>query len=121
VAEAGHGYLLPPPAWDPADDPVNLAGLDEDALALLRRCAVGHPFGSIVEPLRLKRAEQPPTTLLSCTFPVEHVRTMIGAGHPFFAGVQRADLDVRGLPTGHWPMLSEPAALADALIEIGRG
>jgi hypothetical protein len=28
----GDGHLLPPPAWEPADDPANLAGLDADAL-----------------------------------------------------------------------------------------
>ncbi|MFD0823481.1 alpha/beta fold hydrolase, partial [Micromonospora zhanjiangensis] len=35
----GAGHLLPPPAWDPAADPRNLAGLDADTLALLRRRA----------------------------------------------------------------------------------
>jgi pimeloyl-ACP methyl ester carboxylesterase len=119
-AQVGDGFLLPPPTWDPAEDPVNLAGLDADALALLRRLSVGHPFGSATEPLRLERPEQPPSTLLTCTFPEEHVRAMLAAGHPFFAGVQRDNLDIRSLPTGHWPMLSEPAALAELLIDIGR-
>ena len=40
-AAIGTGHLLPPPAWDPAADPTNLAGLDEPTLALLRY--PGHP------------------------------------------------------------------------------
>ena len=36
---------------------------------------------------------------------------MRAAGHPFFAGL--ADAEIMPLPTGHWPMLSEPKALAD--------
>ena len=120
VAERGHGYLLPSPTWEPAEDPVNLAGLTDDDLALLRRLSVGHPFGSATAPLRLTRAEQPPSTLLTCTFPEDHVRSMVTAEHPFFAGVQRDNLDIRSLPTGHWPMLSEPSALAELLIDIGR-
>jgi pimeloyl-ACP methyl ester carboxylesterase len=116
--QVGDGYLIPPPPWNSADDPVNLAGLDDDALALLRRLSVGHPFATATGALRLSGAPQPPTTLITCTFPVDQVHAMIAAGHPFFSGVQRDNLDVRALPTGHWPMLSEPAALADLLSSI---
>jgi pimeloyl-ACP methyl ester carboxylesterase len=113
--QVGGGFLIPPPPWKAADDPVNLAGLDDDALALLRRLSTGHPFATATDPLRLSGAPQPATTLVPCTFPVDEVRAMLTAGHPFFAGAQRDNLDVRGLATGHWPMLSEPAALADLL------
>jgi hypothetical protein len=49
-------------------------------------------------------------------FPLDQVRAMIEGGHPFFAGLAGADL--RALPTGHWPMFSEPARLADLLAEL---
>ena len=44
---------------------------------------------------------------------------MLAENHPFFAGVQRDNLDVVGLPTGHWPMLSEPKALFAILTGFG--
>ena len=53
-----------------------------------------------------------PTALVASTFPLAVVRQMIGEGHPFFTGLAGGQL--LELPTGHWPMLSEPKALADA-------
>ncbi len=34
-------------------------------------------------------------------------------GHPFFAGLHGAE--IAALPTGNWPVLSEPEAVADVL------
>jgi hypothetical protein len=42
---------------------------------------------------------------------------MMAAGHPLFAGLSEAE--IVPLPTGHWPMLSEPTALADVLEQRG--
>ncbi|MEH0938289.1 alpha/beta fold hydrolase [Micromonospora psammae] len=113
------GHLLPPPAWEPAEDPQNLAGLDDAALALLRRRSTGHPLGAATGPVRRTGGRPVPTALVACTFPLEVVGAMIDDGHPFFAGLAGAEL--HGLPTGHWPMLSEPKALADLLDTIARG
>lgn len=111
--------LLPPRDWDPAKDPQNLAGLGEDALATLRRRATHHPVASVTQPM--ERAGDPfavPATLLACTIPLDQVRAMRETGHPFFAPLAKADLV--GLPTGHWPMFSEPARLTELLDEIAR-
>ncbi|HYN94806.1 MAG TPA: alpha/beta hydrolase [Pilimelia sp.] len=109
--------LVPPPAWDPGTDPANLAGLDADTLAMLRRRSTPHPLASMAQPVH--RAGDPfavPATLVACTFPVDQVRAMIAAGHPYFALLAKAD--IVGLPTGHWPMFSEPARLTALLDEI---
>ena len=58
-----------------------------------------------------------PTTLIACTFPPDQIREMRAAGHPFFAALTEAE--IVSLPTGHWPMLSEPKALADVLEQCG--
>ncbi|GIG92473.1 alpha/beta fold hydrolase [Plantactinospora endophytica] len=114
----GDGHLLPPPAWDPATDPVNLAGLDDETLNLLRTRTTGQPLRAGTDPVTLPHGGTVPTTLIVCTFPVQTVREMISQGHPFFAGL--AGADVHGLPTGHWPMFSEPKRLTELLDGIGR-
>jgi pimeloyl-ACP methyl ester carboxylesterase len=138
----GDGHLLPPPAWEPADDPKNLAGLDADAVDLLRRRATPQPLRTATDPVRRTGGGAPapdpgghpairngrtapsrpdlavPTALVTCTFPVEVAREMIAQRHPFFALLAGADL--YPLPTGHWPMFSEPKRLAEILDSIGR-
>lgn len=114
-APESDGDAVPPRPWDPDADPVLLAGLDEAALALLRTRSTPHPRASVTQPIgpRATSADLP-TTLITCTFPLEQVEAMTAAGHPFFAGLTEAR--IVPLPTGHWPMLSEPKALAEALL-----
>jgi pimeloyl-ACP methyl ester carboxylesterase len=110
------GDAVAPRDWDPAADPVLLAGLDERALTLLRTRSTPHPAASVRQPLGARATSADlPTTLISCTIPLEQVREMAAAGHPFFAGLTEAR--VLPLPTGHWPMLSDPGGLAAALRE----
>jgi pimeloyl-ACP methyl ester carboxylesterase len=109
----GDGHLLPPPAWDPAADPTNLAGLDESTLSLLRERSTAQPLRAATDPVRRTGGRPVPTALVASTFPLAVVRQMIDEGHPFFTGL--ADGQLHELPTGHWPMLSEPKALADVL------
>ncbi|MGQ5264221.1 alpha/beta fold hydrolase [Micromonospora sp. ZYX-F-536] len=118
-AAIGSGHLLPPPAWDPAADPANLAGLDEPTLALLRARATPQPLRAATDPVRRTGGRPVPTALVASTFPLTVVEQMIGEGHPFFAGLTGGRLFE--LPTGHWPMLSEPKALADVLDTVARG
>ncbi|GAA1891302.1 alpha/beta fold hydrolase [Asanoa iriomotensis] len=105
---------VPSRPWDQASDPVLLAGLDEEDLALLRKRATTHPFGSVAQPLRRGGTLTPPASMIACTFSLEQIAAMRAAGHPFFAAVDD-DMVIRSLPTGHWPMLSEPAGLAELL------
>ncbi|MFG1917129.1 alpha/beta fold hydrolase [Micromonospora sp. NPDC048898] len=118
-AAIGTGHLLPPPAWDPAADPTNLAGLDEPTLTLLRARATPQPLAAATDPVRRTGGRPVPTALVASTFPLSVVRQMIGEGHPFFTGL--ADGQLFELPTGHWPMLSEPKALAELLAAAARG
>jgi pimeloyl-ACP methyl ester carboxylesterase len=111
---APEGDAVPPREWDPDKDPVLLAGLDEAALTLLRTRGTPHPLASVTQPLGARATSADlPTTLIACTFPLDQIKEMMAAGHPFFTGLTEAE--VVPLPTGHWPMLSEPRALADVL------
>jgi pimeloyl-ACP methyl ester carboxylesterase len=113
--EAGAaGGWLAPIAFDPATDPVTLAGLDDTMLSALRARATPHPYATMTQTQRLTGAvDNIPKTLIACTIPLDVVRQMIDSGNPFFAGLKDATLLT--LPTGHWPMFSEPDALAEML------
>ncbi|MGW0435087.1 alpha/beta fold hydrolase [Micromonospora sp. NPDC003197] len=112
----GDGHLLPPPAWKPDEDPENYVGLDDVTLALLRARSTPQPVRTATDPVRVSGGRPVPTALIACTFPAEVARQMIAQGHPFFAGL--AGAEVHGLPTGHWPMFSEPTRLAELLDRI---
>ncbi|MGW4942655.1 alpha/beta fold hydrolase [Actinoplanes sp. NPDC004185] len=115
---AGPGDAVPPREWDADADPVLLAGLDEAALTLLHTRSTPHPRASVEQPLGARATSLDlPTTLVACTFPEEQIKEMMAAGHPFFAGLTEAEVVM--LPTGHWPMLSQPAALARILEQRG--
>jgi len=112
------GDALPPREWDAGADPVLLAGLDQAALERLRTRATPHPRASVIQPLGARATSVDlPTTLVACAFAVEQVEEMMAADHPFFSGLTEAE--VVPLPTGHWPMLSEPPALAGILEQRG--
>jgi pimeloyl-ACP methyl ester carboxylesterase len=116
-ARVGDGWLVPPREWDAEKDPVLLRGLDAPTLTMLARRCTGHPFGSVDQPLMVSGAAATvPRTVIACTFTVDQVRELIAGGHPYFAGL--AGADILGLPTGHWPMFSEPERLADLLAGI---
>jgi pimeloyl-ACP methyl ester carboxylesterase len=112
------GHDVPPPSFEPADDPVLCAGLAEHAAAIRER-ATPHPRATVTAPLRLREPAQPPTDLVCSLFTHADVTGMIAADHPFFAGLDRRDYRVHELPTGHWPMFSRPADLAGLLAKIG--
>jgi pimeloyl-ACP methyl ester carboxylesterase len=112
------GDSIPPLDWF-ADDP-RFAGLTEAHRTELARRATPHPLASATGKLAVTSPAQPPTDLITSLMPAADVQQMIDAGHPFFAGLDRADYRVHDLPTGHWPMLSRPADLAEVLGSLGK-
>ena len=114
VAEEGDGWLIPVPPFDPAADPVNLAGLSEEQLAAIRKRATPQPFGTATQPLR-RPATIPPTpkTVIATTFAPEQIRGLAASGNPIFGLM--AEMELKHLPTGHWPMFSRPSDLANLI------
>jgi pimeloyl-ACP methyl ester carboxylesterase len=118
VAAEGGGWLLPPPRFtDVADDPVNLAGLSPDDLALLRSRSVPQPLATSRQPLRRTHGGSVPETLIACILDETQVATMMAQNHPMFAGFDGPP-QVLPLPTGHYPMLSRPADTARLLASL---
>jgi pimeloyl-ACP methyl ester carboxylesterase len=119
VARDGDGWRLPLPDWSDISE-ANLAGLGPREQALLAGRAVPQPAATFRQPLRLRDpaalAKLPKLGVL-CTFTLDQVRHL-ATQVPLFAAVLTDEWRHVELPTGHWPMFSEPAALADILSSI---
>lgn len=98
----------------------SLAGVNHATRERWRRLAVPQPADTVTTPVR-RSAPDPtlPKVLIACTFTAEQVREL-ARQVPLFAELAGSEWTVRELPTGHWPMFSEPAALARLLDEEGR-
>jgi pimeloyl-ACP methyl ester carboxylesterase len=123
VRERGDGWRLPMPSWDTlaAEYGASLEGLDAPARRAIRARATDHPFGTYTQPIRLTRptGEGLPKRLISCSYPLDHVRALIDGGHPWFAMMAAPEWRFDALPTGHWPMFSRPADLGALLARLG--
>jgi len=123
VAEQGDGWRLPLPPLEELGPPPVIAGLGEAEWQRLRERAVPQPWGSALAPNRLSNPARNaiPALGLLCTFTEEAVRETIASGNPAFAALGGPQWSFTELPTGHWPMFSEPAALAALLGEVASG
>ena len=98
----------------------SMAGLSEEQLATFRERAVPQPASSIRESVSLQdeRRLDVPGTIVCTAFPAAEYRSYAEQGMPFLAGVlQHRRLELVDLPTGHWPMWSRPAELADIIAQ----
>ncbi|MBW0104924.1 alpha/beta fold hydrolase [Pseudonocardia sp. KRD291] len=116
LAENGGEYPMP----TASELGPGAAGIDAEAFERIRERSTPEPGGVVLQAAR--RAERPDRTLpkivIACTFTADDVRGAIGAGVPAFAEMGGPEWSVRELPTGHWPMFSEPAALARLLAGV---
>ncbi len=122
MRDQGDGWRLPMLSWDDLTNVnhASLVGLDEPERRLMRSRAADQPFGTYTQPLRLANAARPalPKALISCSYPLEQVRALIASGHPWFREMAGPEWRLLELPTGHWPMFSEPAGLAERLLAL---
>jgi len=123
VAEQGDGWRLPLPPLAELGPPAIIAGLGEAEWQRLRERAVPQPWGTAIAPNRLSNParDEIPALGILCTFTEAAVREMIASGNPVFAALGGPRWSFAELPTGHWPMFSEPAALAALLGEVASG
>ncbi|MFV0131445.1 alpha/beta fold hydrolase [Streptomyces sp. HMX112] len=122
AARAGE---LPPPARDEWPRWGSTAGVPGAALDRLTALAAPQPLGTLLQPLRLTGAvADVPTTGVLCTgngTSIGMVQLRVDAGDPALQRLTGPGVTFFELPTGHWPMLSCPAELADVLLAAASG
>ena len=115
---------IPLPSWDELmAGGASLDGIDAQRLATFRSRAVPVPGDVARERLHLhdERRLDVPATIIACSLPSAQLLELARGGHPMFAEVTRLrDLELVDLPTGHWPMWSRPADLANAIAATGQ-
>ncbi|MGA5895404.1 alpha/beta hydrolase [Streptomyces venetus] len=125
-AEAGEREgVLAPPAHDEWERWGSTADLGEAALERLTALAAPQPLGTLLQPLRLTGAVAAvPVTGVLCArngASIDLVQRLVDFGDPALAVLTAPQVTFFELPTGHWPMLSCPAALADVLLRAADG
>ncbi|WP_254792755.1 dienelactone hydrolase family protein [Streptomyces sp. CC77] len=121
----GGALLAPPPDADGWVRHGSTAGLRAEDLELLTREAVPQPARSLTRPLRLSGAGHAlPSTGVLCTGnggSIELLQHLVRLGDPKLQRLTDGRVTFFELDTGHWPMLSEPAGLAEVLLRAAAG
>lgn len=125
VREHGDGWKWPVPDRDTliAGAFGSATGLDEEHLQLIARLATPQPYATMTSPIQLTYPEPPGVrrAAIFCSaggIDVAQVRDLIAKGDSRAAVFAGPDWELHELPTGHWPMFSAPAALAELLHRI---
>lgn len=81
--------------------------------------ATAQPFNVAYQKLDLKNPKRKDLKKLAilCTFPLEQVKKLIESGAPLFQELNDPNFEFAELPTGHYPMFSRVAELADLLLK----
>jgi pimeloyl-ACP methyl ester carboxylesterase len=119
VDEQGDGWRLPPPPFADLPMSATFAGLSDADRRLLSAKAVAQPFRTYTQPLRLsgEDAGSYQRAIVACN----DFRQIMATGAPRFQKFRAPTWRIENLETGHWPMLSDPVGLADALHRIVSG
>lgn len=106
--------------WEEELEQGSMTGLDDHQLATFRERAVPQPGAALREAVRLtdERRLEVSMTLVATAYSGADYRSYAEQGMSFLAGLlEYRRLDVVDLPTGHWPMWSRPAELAQIIAD----
>lgn len=109
---------LPLPDVEALAQQASLEGISDEALERFRTLAVPEPGPVLREPVPLSNEARyaVPSTFVCCSFSSDQVKELVRAGHPMFADVAHfTSAEYVDLATGHWPMWSKPAELAEII------
>ncbi|MEV8229111.1 alpha/beta hydrolase [Streptomyces sp. NPDC079167] len=119
------GAALAPPARDAWQLWGSTADVPGSALDRLTALASPHPLGTLLQPLRLTgAAAEVPMSGVLCTgngASIAMVQARVNVGDPGLRALAVPRVTFLELSTGHWPMLSDPTALAVTLLKAAAG
>lgn len=108
---------IPLPDWSVFGEE-DLVDLDDALRARFREIAVPEPRGVAFDKQVLSDPAryQVPATVITCQFPSDAMRSLIEQGHPYVAELAKLErYEIVDLPTGHWPQLTRPRELGEAI------
>jgi pimeloyl-ACP methyl ester carboxylesterase len=117
IAENGDGWRLPLPSWQDLDDGKILRDLTGEQRKIIEKLATPHPFGSARQKVSLKNPKRKdlPKLAIWCEDSSEEVRELLKQNLPLFAELKDPNFEFVDLPTGHYPMFTRAADLAEIL------
>jgi pimeloyl-ACP methyl ester carboxylesterase len=107
----------PLPDWSFFEEP-DLVDLDDGLRESLRARSVPEPRGVAYDPVVLgdERRLDVPVTVICCSLTSAQLQEWVAQGSPYLAELAAVrDVDYVDLPTGHWPQLTRPGPLAEAI------
>lgn len=113
---AAHGGLPMPSRAELDAAGSSTAGIPDPLFDEIRARSLAEPPGVVLTGARRGDVDETlPKTVVACSFTPGQVRPLIDAGAPGFAEMAGPEWSFVSLPTGHWPMFSEPERLAELL------
>jgi pimeloyl-ACP methyl ester carboxylesterase len=115
VDESGEGWLFPFPGWEYLAEDTSIGGLGEREQAVIAARATPQPWATYTQPLRLEHADAEAAPYRQVLIACDEMRGLVAAGVPQIAVMAAPPWHFLDLETGHWPMFSASAELAETL------
>lgn len=119
INEKGDGWKLPLPSREDLDDGKNLLDLTEEDINLIEKLATPQPFNAARQKVSLKNPlrKNLPKLAVWCEDTSEDIREFLKDDPPLFSELKDENFEFIDLPTGHYPMFTKSAELAEIFIK----
>ena len=117
VNETGDGWRLPLPSWEDLDQGKNLVDLTDEHKKVMEKLATPQPFNAARQKVSLKNPlrRDLPKLAVWCEDTSAEIRELLKEDLPLFSELKDENFEFVDLPTGHYPMLTRAAQLAEIL------
>ncbi|MDP3890539.1 alpha/beta fold hydrolase [Nocardioides sp.] len=114
---------VPMPDWVEMGEEANIVDFDEARLARFYADAIPVPEPVITTPVRLsdERRYAVPVTAVCPEYTAADLRSWVESGEESLSELARIQsVEYVDLPGGHWPQVTQPARLAEVILEAAR-